>query len=421
MEGRINMLNKRDFLKSAALGLAAGAAGSLPARAATQAADASTVDLPGPITVEERAARIAKAQRLMQAAGMGALLLEPGPSMVYFSGLDWWRSERLTAVVIPAEGEIAVVTPYFEEASILERLGADTDVRLWHEDEDPFLRVRQLLDDRGTRGPLGLERSVRFFVADGLRAAMPDRGIVSGAPVVDGCRTIKSEHEIRLMQAANDITMAAYRETYAAIETGMTPAEIRALMNAATERRGGRPTFAIALIGEASAYPHGSDQPQEVTPGEVILMDCGCSVHGYQSDISRTWVHGEASPKQRAVWNTARAGQVLALETAQVGTPAGAIDRAVRAFYEREGYGPDYQLPGLSHRLGHGIGMEGHEPINFVRSEETPLAPGMCLSNEPGIYLPGAFGVRLEDCLYMTEAGPKLFSGLSPSIEEPMG
>jgi Xaa-Pro dipeptidase len=201
----------------------------------------------------------------------------------------------------------------------------------------------------------------------------------------------------------------------------MTPAEIGAIMNGATAKLGGRPEFALVLLGEASAYPHGTGKPQAVKDGEVVLMDCGCTVEGYQSDISRTFVFGEPTRRQREVWTHMRQGQQIAFETARVGVPAGRIDDAVRAYYRKLGYGPDYKLPGLSHRTGHGIGLEGHEPVNFVRGETTPLAPGMCLSDEPGIYLPGQFGIRLEDCLYMTERGPRWFSEPPPSIDKPFG
>jgi Xaa-Pro dipeptidase len=192
-------------------------------------------------------------------------------------------------------------------------------------------------------------------------------------------------------------------------------------MNSATRALGGRPQFASVLLNEASAYPHGTRQTQHLVDDGIILMDCGCAVHDYESDISRTWVFGEPSKKQREVWDTVKRGQELALETATVGTPAGKVDDEVRAFYESKGYGPGYRTPGLSHRLGHGIGMDGHEPVNFVHGEETPLAPGMCFSNEPGIYIYGEFGVRLEDCLYISEDGPRLFSALSPSIDAPFG
>jgi len=231
----------------------------------------------------------------------------------------------------------------------------------------------------------------------------------------------KSAAELALMQKANDVTIAAYRHVHENVDKGMSPSDISALMNKATRELGGSVGFSSVLLNEASAYPHGSDQPQALKAGGIVLMDCGCSVHDYESDISRTWVFGEPSEKQRAVWNTVKRGQELAMETATVGTPAGKVDDVVRAYYESDGFGPGYKTPGLSHRLGHGIGMDGHEPVNFVHGESTPLAPGMCFSNEPGIYIFGEFGVRLEDCLYITDDGPRLFTELSPSIDQPFG
>jgi len=342
--------------------------------------------------------------------------------MVYFAGIRWWRSERFTGVIIPREGEIAVVTPYFEEPSVRESMTFGDDVRTWNEHENPFERVAGILKDRGlSSGRIGVEETVRYFIVDGLKEAAPKFKAVNAAPVTRGCRMVKSPAELALMQLANDVTMAGYASVHARIEQGMTPSDISTMMDEATVALGGAPEFSMALLGEASAYPHGSGKPQEVREGEIILMDCGCAVEDYQSDISRTFVFGEPTARQREVWNTVKRGQEIALETAQVGTPAGAVDDAVRAYYESLGYGPGYKTPGLPHRTGHGIGMDGHEPVNFVHGEETKLAPGMCFSNEPGLYAFGEFGVRLEDCLYITEEGPKLFSGLSPSIDKPFG
>jgi Xaa-Pro dipeptidase len=375
-----------------------------------------------PIGAEERRARIARAQTLMRANGIGAVLIEPGSSLIYFTGVRWSRSERLTAVVIPVEGDPCIVTPFFEEPSVRESLGVPAEVRVWQEDEDPlgvvagFLRERKL-----ARRRVGIEETDRYFIVANLQRALPGVRIVSANPVVRGCRMIKTEPEIALMQRAADVTVAAYRWTVPRIEAGMTPAQIGALMNAATVKLGGRPEFALVLLGEAAAYPHGSGKPQKVTPGEVVLMDCGCTVEGYQSDISRTLVFGTATSGQRRVWNQVRQGQAVAFKAAQIGVPAGHVDDAVRRYYVSQDYGPDYKLPGLSHRTGHGIGMDGHEPVNLVRGEKTPLAPGMCFSNEPGIYLPGSFGVRLEDCFHMTEAGPKWFSVPPNSIDRPLG
>jgi Xaa-Pro dipeptidase len=231
----------------------------------------------------------------------------------------------------------------------------------------------------------------------------------------------KSANEIALMKKANEVTLAAYRHVYRQLEIGMEPADVKAMMASAQAQLGGAGVWNMALFGVASAYPHGTGQPQKIEEGQIVLMDCGCSVHGYQSDISRTFVFGEPDKRQREVWDTVRKGQQIAFETAQIGVPAGAVDDAVRTYYESLGWGPGYQVPGLSHRTGHGIGMDGHESVNFVHGEQTPLAPGMCFSNEPGLYDFDAFGVRLEDCLYLTEDGPAWFTVPPDSIDDPVG
>jgi Xaa-Pro dipeptidase len=351
-----------------------------------------------------------------------ALVLEPGSAMLYFSGIRWWRSDRLTAVVIPRDGEIGVVTPYFEEPSVRESMTFGDDVRTWHEHEDPFARIAGILRDRGLdSGRIGLEETVRFFVVEGLRESAPEFAIAGALPVTLGCRMYKSGNEIELMRKANEVTLRAYEHVYTNLEKGMTPADVNSMMRDAQAALGGSGIWNMALFGPASAFPHGTSQPQEIEDGQIVLMDCGCSVQGYQSDISRTFVYGEPTARQREVWQTVRRGQQIAYDTARLGTPAGAIDDAVREYYESLGWGPDYATPGLSHRTGHGIGMDGHERINFVRGEQTPLAPGMCFSNEPGLYDFDAFGVRLEDCIYMTDEGPAWFTVPPDSLDEPIG
>jgi len=387
--------------------------------AATTAANSSS-SLPPPISSAERLQRMSKAQQFMRAAGLKALLVEAGSSLVYFTGVQWRRSERLTAALIPAEGQAVLITPAFEEPSVRESLKIPADVRVWNEHESPFALLADWLKTHGAgKGPVGVEETTRFFAFEGLRTLGVETRGDSG--VVRTCRIIKSPAEIALMQAAADITVAAYRETGPQISRGMTPADIGRIMSAAMAKRGATPEFSLVLLGEASAYPHGSGKPQEVRPGEVVLMDCGCSYEGYQSDISRTMVMGEASKQQRSVWDLVRRGQQIAFETVKVGTPAGAADDRVRAAYVKSGYGPGYKLPGTSHRTGHGIGLDVHEPINLVHGETTSLAPGMCFSDEPGIYIPGSFGVRLEDCIHMTESGPKWFSAPPKSLDAPFG
>lgn len=416
------MSSRREVMKLAAFGVAAmGLGGGASTAFAKAWTDTTTPNLPPPISNDERQARIERAQVLMQEQGVGGIVIEAGTSMLYFSGLAWHQASRLTALVIPASGAPVVVTPAFEESKLRELMLMEMEVRTWQEHESPFALIAGVLEDRRAAGAIGLERTTRFFVADGLRRDAPGREIVSASPIVSALRQIKSAREIQLIQAANDITMAAYRDIYPQVEAGMTGGDIRALMEAATRSRGVRPVFTLALVGEASAYPHGSQEVYTVQEGEVILMDCGCDVHGYKSDISRTWVFGEATAEQRRVWNTARRGQDIVMETAQLGTPIGAIDDAVRRYYDSEGWGPGYGLPGLSHRTGHGIGMDVHEDQFVVHGNETPLVPGLCFSNEPGIYLPGRFGVRTEDCVYMSEDGPRLFTSRAPSIDDPMG
>ena len=373
--------------------------------------------LPAPISQSERLARIAKVQDLMQRQGVAALLVETGSSLVYFTGVRWSRSERITAAVIPARGPVVLVTPFFEMPSVKETLAIPADVRSWNEDESPFKLIAKALGS--VTGPVAVEQTVREFIVDGLQREGRFK-VVSGAGLVNACRQIKSPAELALMRRANAITLAALREVHGAVRTGMTSRDIAALMQAATTRLGGDSEFALVLLNEASAYPHGSRSPQQVREGSVILMDCGCTVQDYQSDISRTWVHGEPSARQRKVWDTIRRGQDMVYNAAKPGVPVATLDTAVRKFYEREGWGPGFTLPGLSHRAGHGIGMDGHESPYLVGNDQTQLQPGMCFSNEPGLYIPGEFGMRLEDCWVMTEHGPEGFTPLAHSLSDPI-
>jgi Xaa-Pro dipeptidase len=296
------------------------------------------------------------------------------------------------------------------------------DVRPWNEHESPFERIVQGLKDRGINsGVVAAESTIRFFIVAGIQQVSGAYQIIPADELVRACRLIKSPAELALMQIANNVTIEALRYVHTQVARGMSAAAIAAMMNDATYALGaGASDFSLVLLNEASAYPHGSVKPQEVRDGSTILMDCGCSVHGYQSDISRTWVHGEASPRQRKVWNTVKRGQEIALETAKIGVAVGSIDDAVRAYYESEGWGPGYRLPGLSHRTGHGIGMDGHEPAYLVHGDTTPLQAGMCFSDEPGIYIPGEFGIRLEDCWHMGASAPQLFTPLAKSLDQPI-
>jgi Xaa-Pro dipeptidase len=393
------------------------------ARAAiAQASDLPSIPIPPPISGAERVQRLRRAQQLMRASGLGSVLVESGPSLDYYTGVQWWRSERLTGVVIPAEGDPIIVTPFFERPTIAEMLQVPADIRTWQEDEEPLKLVAEFLKERKVAGqPIAFEETNRFFLEDRLKQQLPRAPIVSANPVVRAQRMIKSPTELALMQAAADIMAASLRYAGERTREGMRPADIDAMIAAAHKQMGSTYNGGLILIGEASAYPHGSKQEHVVKRGEVILLDCTSSVHGYQADISRTFVIGDPPAEVRKVYDQMHRGQQIAMAAAKVGAPAGSVDDAVRGTYESWGYGPRYKLPGTSHRTGHGIGMEVHEPINLVHGEMTPLAPGMCFSNEPGIYLPGKFGVRLEDCFHMMESGPKFFTQPPPGIDDPFG
>ena len=404
--------------------LAAGtvALTGLAGKAVAQAADLKPVTLPPPITPAERLQRLRRAQELIRQNNMGAVLVESGPSLDYYTGIQWWRSERLTGVVIPAAGDPIIVTPFFEKPTIDEMLQVPAEVRTWQEDEEPLKLVADFLKERKVGGlPVGFEETNRFFIEDRLKRQLPGVPVVNANPVVAAQRMIKSATELALMQAAADIMAASLRYAGERTREGMSAVDIDAMIATANRTLGSAYDGGLVLIGEASAYPHGSKQAHVVRPGEVILLDCTCSVHGYQADISRTYVLGDVPSEVRKVWDQTHRGQQIGMAAARVGVPAGSVDDAVRTTYESWGYGPRYKLPGTSHRTGHGIGMEVHEPINLVHGEMTPLAPGMCFSNEPGIYLPGKFGVRLEDCFHMTAAGPKWFTIPPPSIDQPFG
>ena len=410
------------------LGMASGAGLVLAAGGARAAAPAKAEGLSSmtkgvvPISAAEREGRIARAQALMKAKGMSAFLVESGSALVYFTGVKWSRSERPTVAVIPVEGEPVIVTPHFEEPSVRETLGIKASVRVWQEDENSMeIAAGWLREQKLASGTVGVEETVRLFIVDALAKALPDAKVVNGAPIGRGVRMIKTAPELALMQLASDITIAAYRWTYPRVQKGMSRGDVADLMATATAVLGGDGEFNLILLGEAAAYPHGSGKPQVVREGEIVLMDCGCTVEGYQSDISRTFVYGEPTKRQREVWDQVHKGQEIAFGAAKVDAEAGSVDDAVRAYYESLGYGPRYKLPGLSHRTGHGIGLDGHEPVNLVHGETTKLAPGMCFSDEPGIYIPGEFGVRLEDCFHMTETGPKWFSVPPPSLDKPFG
>jgi len=418
-------MDKRSFLKATALTLAGSAISPMVLSFEKKETlnNLPTLNMSiEPISISERKERIANAQKIMRKEGISAIVLEPGAAMDYFTGIQWWRSERLTSVVIPRDGDIAVVCPFFEEPSIRESLSVGNDVRVWQEHESPFVKVRQILKDRrADKGLIGFENTVRYFVLENTMSLLPDASHTSANPITLGCRMYKSTHELQLLHKANEVTLRAYEYVYSLLKIGMTQSDVKSLMKATQSKLGGSGSWCLALFNEASAFPHGTKEEQSIREGSIVLMDSGCSVHGYQSDISRTFVIGSATQKQKHIWDTVRQGQEIAFEKAKVGVEAGLVDDAVRKYYETLNFGPKYKLPGLSHRTGHGIGMEGHESINFVHGERTPLVKGMCFSNEPGIYIPNQFGVRLEDCLYIGDKQAHWFTEPPISLDAPIG
>ena len=371
-----------------------------------------------PISDEERWQRIEKAQRLMAAAGMDAVFLDVGTSLEYFTDVSMWPSERMFAAVLPVDGEPVYILPKFEEEESVEKIRFGSDIRTWEEHESPHRVVAGVFADLGIRsGRVGMEERVRFFLFDGIRSEAPQLEYVSADPVTVECRLIKSEAEIALMQRASDITIEVYRKLIPMLEPGMTSADFGGLTKQAHTAFGASGSI-NAQIGQASSRPHGRSR-RPIEGGDVVLMDGGCRVEGYKSDISRTVVVGEPTARQRETWDLAKGAQAAAWEAIALGVPCEAVDAAPRAFYEAKGYGPGYELPGCPHRTGHGIGLDGHEGIHLVRGNTRPLEPGMCFSNEPMLVLPGEFGVRLEDCFYMAEDGPRYFSQPSPAIDQP--
>ncbi len=376
-----------------------------------------------PITVEERKKRIARAQELMEKNKIDGIFIEGTTSSVYFTGMRWGQSERTFGLVIPAKGAIAYICPKFEEDRAKELINPvfGDDVRCWEEHESPYKLIVDVIKSRGVKYKrIGMEERVRFFIANGVQLAAPDFKVVDATPVTAGCRMIKSPAELALMQKANDVTIEAYKATFSSIKPGMKQGELNANLGAAF-RKLGYSGGALIAIGKYSAMPHGSIVPQVIQEGDIVLIDGGTSVEGYASDITRTIVCGKPTARQIEVWNLELEAQNAAFNAIKIGAPCEVVDAAARAVIEKAGYGKNYGLPGLPHRTGHGIGMEGHEWTNFVKGNKTPIQAGMCFSNEPTISIPGEFGIRLEDCLYVTPSGPKFFTQQSVSIEQPFG
>jgi Xaa-Pro dipeptidase len=428
------MISRRRFLKTGSLAASVSLAVPTLAHAAKAKDDKSVppaIDALGtlrgeakPITVEERAERQEKARRLMRENNLSAILLAQGTSLKYFTGIRWEGGERLFAMLLPATGEAFYVAPAFEEGRAREQIAQspngskpNLDVRIWQEDESPYARVAQGLSDRGlASGTIGIEETMKFLFSDNIKKAATSATFASATPVTAGCRMIKSSHEIDLMRLAAKVTLAAYEATYRSMKVGMTQRDVAEMVQAA-HRKLGFEGGADVQVGEFSAFPHGSVTPQEIRESTIVLMDGGCSVEGYASDITRTFVLGKASEKMNQVFDIVHRAQSAALAAAKPGVEAGSVDAAARKVITDAGYGPDYKYFG--HRLGHGMGMDGHEWPYLVRGNTTKLQPEMTFSDEPGIYIRGEFGIRLEDDMHITGDGSELFTPQSPSLENP--
>ena len=373
-----------------------------------------------PITNEERTLRIEKAQSLLAKNNMAALILDAGTSMRYFTGLSWHPSERSMLVIIPAKGELTYICPYFEEDRLREMMIIGKHIRTWHEDENPFAFCIQTIKDLGfSTGTLAIEEQTRFFIVDGLRKAGPHFQCVSADPITVSLRLLKSPNEIALMQAANNATVQAIMAGIQGLKEGIGPRGISQLIAQKHSELGAQHGFASVTFGTATSFPHGSSRKQILQAGDMVMLDCGCNIDGYESDITRTIVFGDASSKQIRIWELEKEAQQAGFDAAKLGDPCENVDKAARNVLIKAGFGPGYTMPGLPHRTGHGIGMDGHEWGNMVKGNTLALQVGMCFSIEPTIAIPGEFGVRLEDCVYMTEQGPKWFTQPSPSIRKP--
>ncbi|WIT12888.1 Xaa-Pro peptidase family protein [Paucibacter sediminis] len=377
-----------------------------------------------PIALEEYRGRVARAQARMRELGWSAIYVHAGTNLRYFTGTIWYPSERLVGAVIPAEGEPQYLAPAFEEGTLREYMQVPGALHLWHEHESPYALLVQVLQGLGVAGgaKVGLSEDCPFFVVDGLQQQASGHQWLNAKPVTAHGRMRKSAHELALMQRAHDMTMAVHRAAASMLRPGISTVEVEAFIAQAHKRVGASGSyFCIVLFGGASAFPHGVKEPQILQDGDMVLIDTGCLVHGYMSDITRSYVFGAPSARQREIWNLEQAAQAAAFAAAQLGTPCCEVDRAARRVLQAAGLGPGYALPGLPHRTGHGCGLDIHEWPYLVDNDQTLLEPGMCFSNEPMIVCPGEFGVRHEDHVYMTAEGPRWFSQPAHSVDDPFG
>jgi len=423
---------RRRFLQTSAMGAAALPMAMLGGNALAAEASGRDLKLPKsilalqpvaskivPISDDERRARMARAQQLMDRNGIDAIFVDAGTTLDYFAGLRWWNSERTTGMLLPKSGDPVYIVPAFERSRTQGQIRIGSDVRTWQENESPYALIAGVMrEHRAGTGVLGIEDRVPFYRATEIGKAMPQARLVEAAPVTAGCRAIKSPAEVALMQLACDTTLSVYHAIWEGLEPGMTQHQVSAWIDAAYQRVGLRGEASIN-VGKYTAQPHGSTQPQHIVEGTPVMLDDGCYVEGYQSDLTRTFTLGKASDKMKRVFDIVRKAQAAALAAAHPGATMESVDAAARKVIVDAGYGPGYKY--FSHRLGHGIGMDMHEWYYLVGGNTRKIEAGMTFSDEPGIYIPGEFGVRLEDDMHVTAEGARWFTPQSPSIEQPFG
>ena len=368
--------------------------------------------------------RIKKAQAIMAENNIAATYIDAGTNLYYFTGTRWYASERMVGAIIPQQGEIKYITPYFEVNTLSQYMTIKGEIKGWQEHESPYQLVSQTLSEMGiTTGQLAIDESAAFFIADGIKKAAPALTLIDAKCVTAGCRAEKSDTEIALLQQAKNMTIEVHKAVARILHVGITVQEVTDFIDQA-HRKVGAPAgsyFCIVLFGEDSSYPHGVKSPKALEENDIVLIDTGCQVEGYNSDITRTYVFGEPNQRQRDMWLVEKLAQEAAFDAAKIGVACGDVDVAARAYLASQNLGPDYQTPGCPHRTGHGVGLDIHEWPYLVRSDRTPLTKGMCFSNEPMLVIPNEFGIRLEDHFYMTETGAKWFTEPSYSIDDPFG
>lgn len=376
-----------------------------------------------PISNDELNTRLQKAQSLMQQQGIAAMYIDAGTNLTYFTGLKWYKSERLVGAILPAKGELCYVAPHFEQGSLNDYMKLNGEFFGWHEHQSPYALIAEILQKQGVNeGKLAVDPSAGYFLVDGIIKANPQLTVINADVITAPCRECKSDAEIALMQTAKNMTLEVHKAAASILKPGITTSEVEAFINQAHKKVGASgSSFCIVLFGLATSFPHGVKDAQVLQENDWVLIDTGCIVEGYHSDITRTYAYGEATDEQRAVWQVEKDAQIAAFDAAKIGQACEVTDAAARVVIDDAGFGPEYELPGLPHRTGHGCGMDIHESPYLVKGDTTPLAKGMVFSNEPMLVLPGKFGVRLEDHFYMTDEGPKWFTQPAHSVDDPFG